>query len=426
MAYNPNAILSLLGGTSSPMRADPYRTPQTDYITSLLGAQDFRNMNVPTLPANFMLGRTVSPLNPEIQATVPDAQPQSLLSALGQGIGERFSDPDFALAFGTSMLRPRQYKAGIGQSIAEGLLAGRGAQKANQQEMLANLLTDAKISDLTGGPFKGTGMVNQAWNTIYKLADKVKDGTATDDELSLYKTAEQIVSKPSVETRTDPATSETYTVKVAGADLESSGLPSFAPKEVETGRKPPSFNDAQLKSSQFAVRMRDAEIILRDLEEKMGYDPTTAQDYFSRMAPSGLRSFFMTPQGQRYNQAKEQFILAVMRQESGAAITQSEFEDKERVLFPQVGDTPETIRQKSIARKKEIESMINSSGGAYQASYGKDAMDVFANYDDGGGSFGSKENPYIFPSVEGGNALPKGKYFRVGSNLYISDGSGAN
>jgi len=142
MAYNPNAILSLLGGTSSPMSADPYRTPQTDYITSLLGVQDFSNLSTPALPSNPMLGRTVSPLNPEIQGTVPE---QSLLSALGQGIGERFSDPDFALAFGTSMLRPRQYKAGIGQSIAEGLLAGRSAQKTRQQEDLQNLLMTATI-----------------------------------------------------------------------------------------------------------------------------------------------------------------------------------------------------------------------------------------------------------------------------------------
>lgn len=423
MAYNPNAILSLLGGSAAPMSADPYRTPQTDYISSLLGAQQYSNMSVPNLPSNPMLGRPLSLFNPEIEAEVPPAPKQSFLGAIGQGIGERFSDPDFALAFGTSMLRPRQYKAGIGQSIAEGLLAGRAAQKANQQEMLTNLLTGAKISDLAGGPFKGTGMVNQAWNTIYRLADSVRDGTATDDELSLYKTAEQIVSKPNVETRTDPNTNEVYTVKVAGANLEASGLPSFTPQEVETGRKAPSFSEGELKNSQFAMKMRAAEMRLRDLESKKGYDPTQPQDYFARLAPSGLESFFMTSDGQRYNQAKEQFIIASLRAESGAAIAESEFRRRESELFPQVGDTPETIKQKAQARREAIEGMISSSGGAYETNFGKDAMSVF---DKPKSDYGSKENPYIFPSIDAGNALPKGQYFRVGNNLYMSDGSGAN
>jgi hypothetical protein len=145
MAYNPNAILSLLGGSAAPMSADPYRTPQTDYISSLLGAQEYSNMSVPNLPSNPMLGRPLSLFNPEIEAKVPPAPKQSFLGAIGQGIGERFSDPDFALAFGTSMLRPRQYEVGIGQSIAEGLLAGRAAQKAKKEEDMTNLLMTANI-----------------------------------------------------------------------------------------------------------------------------------------------------------------------------------------------------------------------------------------------------------------------------------------
>jgi len=72
-------------------------------------------------------------------------EPTSLLGALGQGIGERFSDPDFAMAFGTKMLQPRQYKVGLGQAISEGLLAGRQAQKTRTQEALDNLVKQAAI-----------------------------------------------------------------------------------------------------------------------------------------------------------------------------------------------------------------------------------------------------------------------------------------
>ena len=49
-------------------------------------------------------------------------------------------------------------------------------------------------------PFKGSGMTNQAFNTILSLNDKMKDGTATVAEQQKYSLARGFLSKPIIET----------------------------------------------------------------------------------------------------------------------------------------------------------------------------------------------------------------------------------
>ncbi len=65
---------------------------------------------------------------------------------------------------------------------------------------------------------------------------------------------------------------------------------------------------------------------------------------------------------QQYQQAKTNFITAILRKESGAAIGQNEFETEDKKYFPQAGDSKKNIEQKQRARELAIEAMKIQAG----------------------------------------------------------------
>jgi hypothetical protein len=72
-----------------------------------------------------------------------------------------------------------------------------------------------------------------------------------------------------------------------------------------------------------------------------------------------------SPEQQQNDQARRNFISAVLRKESGAAISPTEYVNEERKYFPQLGDSPKVIQQKQQARElaiKALEAQAGSSG----------------------------------------------------------------
>lgn len=71
---------------------------------------------------------------------------------------------------------------------------------------------------------------------------------------------------------------------------------------------------------------------------------------------------------QQIEQARRDFVNAALRVESGAAISQSEFENAERQYFPMPGDSPEVIAQKRQSRQNELEALrLQAGNGASRA-----------------------------------------------------------
>jgi len=67
-------------------------------------------------------------------------------------------------------------------------------------------------------------------------------------------------------------------------------------------------------------------------------------------------------QQQQVDQARRNFITAVLRKESGASISPSEFANEEKKYFPQTGDTDTVIKQKQDARELAIKAMGIQAG----------------------------------------------------------------
>jgi hypothetical protein len=173
---------------------------------------------------------------------------------------------------------------------------------------------------------------------------------------------------------------------VAGAYTPLSQLSPKAQQEIEKARVmegivPKPLTEAQGKSTAYGMRMEAANKILTDLEKKgvtntgivrsaiggtVGLTPfigeklQDATNALINPLPGVLGG--PSAEQQQVDQARRNFITAVLRQESGAAIAASEFANEEKKYFPQVGDTPEVIAQKQKARELAIKAMNIQAG----------------------------------------------------------------
>lgn len=120
----------------------------------------------------------------------------------------------------------------------------------------------------------------------------------------------------------------------------------------KTGDKP--LTEGQAKAVAFASRMENSEKVIGDLASK----GVNASVPGSRLPLVGdVISAAQPAERQMLDQAKRDFINSVLRRESGAVISDSEFSNAERQYFPQVGDSKQVIEQKKRNRRVSIDGM---------------------------------------------------------------------
>lgn len=126
-----------------------------------------------------------------------------------------------------------------------------------------------------------------------------------------------------------------------------------------TGVKPAGDSDKPLTEGQakavvYASRMLSADQTLAELNRKGVFASVPG----SRLPGVGGVVNAMSPADQqRLDQAKRDFINAVLRRESGAVIADSEFENADKQYFPQIGDSREVREQKARNRRVAIEGI---------------------------------------------------------------------
>lgn len=134
-----------------------------------------------------------------------------------------------------------------------------------------------------------------------------------------------------------------------------------ATADAATGKK----TEVQTKAEQFANRMEQSEATMSGGLDKQGTGVSGAAQQIAGSVPV-VGSALQTKDYQKFEQAKSQFITALLRQESGAAIGKEEFKRYEKEFFPQPGDAAEVIAQKAQARKVAIEAMKKGAGPSYK------------------------------------------------------------
>lgn len=119
---------------------------------------------------------------------------------------------------------------------------------------------------------------------------------------------------------------------------------------------------AQQTVATYASRIEQANPTISNLESTIqSMNPLLFE------AQSRLPSYLQTATYQQFDQAARNFINAVLRRESGAVISPSEFDNAYKQYLPRAGDTEATLMEKRINRDIVYNSLKNAAGGAYQS-----------------------------------------------------------
>jgi len=132
--------------------------------------------------------------------------------------------------------------------------------------------------------------------------------------------------------------------------------------QIKTITSPPKRFDAsegERKSSGFLKRAINAETSFRNLGDVQprGLVGQAVQD-----AAPNLSNVMSDAQRQQAVQAEREFIAAVLRYDSGAAIPPEEFVTNGQIYFPRPGDTPEVLEQKTRARLVAMQGLKDAGG----------------------------------------------------------------
>lgn len=111
-------------------------------------------------------------------------------------------------------------------------------------------------------------------------------------------------------------------------------------------------NASQAAANGYADRLAEANVVISNIGGKF----TGRFDYGGSM-PNTLQS----GNRQSYEQSKRNFVTAILRRESGAAISPSEFDTAEKQYFPQAGDKKSTVAQKEKGRNTAINNIYREA-----------------------------------------------------------------
>jgi len=170
------------------------------------------------------------------------------------------------------------------------------------------------------------------------------------------------------------------TMGAGGTPTVASGAPAAAP--VPLKGKGTALTESQGNATAFGLRMLESDKLLRDLEKSGttsgGRIKGTVEGALNALVPyqganlaegagavmNVLPSALGGPNEnqQMYEQAKKNFITAVLRKESGASIAPSEFATEEKKYFPQAGESDKVIAQKQRAREIAVQAMKIQAG----------------------------------------------------------------
>lgn len=120
---------------------------------------------------------------------------------------------------------------------------------------------------------------------------------------------------------------------------------------------------AEQTTSTYASRIEQSNLILDKLTQYAStasptkfYTQKNLPDFFNYLKSSNFQSL---------EQAERNFLNAVLRRESGAVISPTEFSEGRRQYFPQPGDSQVVLKQKEENRQIVKQTFIKGSGSAY-------------------------------------------------------------
>lgn len=117
------------------------------------------------------------------------------------------------------------------------------------------------------------------------------------------------------------------------------------------------MTEFQGKAAIYGTRAAQSDKVLKALEDTVSL-PGLAAGQSTGM----LGNMMMSSEQKRISQAQRDFVNAVLRQESGAVISDQEFENAKKQYFPMTGDDKPTLDQKRANRQLAIQGFARMAG----------------------------------------------------------------
>lgn len=174
-------------------------------------------------------------------------------------------------------------------------------------------------------------------------------------------TKQRVTEKPSVIPGMTPATKKKRELEEKRVDLAIKQADVNLKKATTLAKQGGQFKGTQYDAAGFGIRMKEVEDGFETLFNTPGFDPTSLTFSMMKRGPEVLKSGPL----KSYLQYQRNFINATLREESGAAIAQSEFDNAQAQYFPQVGDSPEILQQKKRNREIKQATYKAEAGGAW-------------------------------------------------------------
>lgn len=194
----------------------------------------------------------------------------------------------------------------------------------------------------------------------------------------------------------------------SGMTIESDGQGGFRMVQGPGAQNKP-FTEAQSKDNVFSTRARGALPTLNEYEEKLTSLGNRALDY----DPTGLaRGALQDPDFQVAKAAGDEFLQAILRKDTGAAITVPEQELYGKTYLPQPGDSPEVIKYKRQARERAVAALESGMSPAQMVAQEQALMRSGGNAPPApavGGGQGSNNKPLSEMSDEELEAIINGR-----------------
>lgn len=300
------------------------------------------------------------------------AQKENISLALTAGIQTKFTNKNgtfFNTATGEQYATPSDFFKAAGVSSFEeayqrGLVTDFTPAKLadfNQVQQMMAKYPDAGIKANDSLDVALTKLRNSA---IYRRETYIAPTASTTADVA-NTTLLELLQNVGQDGKVDP---QTYLQVRAKSKLSASEFDNrfgytLSPQEqknlgITSSGKPAT--DTQNQAATYATRMQEASSKIDQLANGIAkYNQIGF--YVQQRLPNPQKSSII----QQYEQASRNLINAILRRESGAVISQSEFDNAYEQYLPRPGDGPEVLAQKKQNRDTVLNGLIQSAGPAY-------------------------------------------------------------
>jgi hypothetical protein len=304
---------------------------------------------------------------PQVNQSMMGLPPQQQMA--NQGVKPNFIE-QFRNFQGGGKLRPTRMDIGEATQVQGPSYPVAGPQPMpNIGPQLANLGLPLEAGSWNLGQAKKFGESKKLFSDMKKdkepgsfeavLADKYNKGEITLDQW--------------MEMKKSMAPEGTFMM----GGLDATGKPIFYgtkdPTKTVVGQvpgggmlQPKTPSEGQMNAGLFGTRAAEANQQFENLLQK-GIDPTSISEGGQSFLPNIAQSEGI----QSIEQAKRNFMAAVLRKESGMMISQQEMESGNKQYFDQIGDKPNVREQKRINRETAIRGLKAMAGPMLGAMQGQ-------------------------------------------------------